>query len=273
MKLPGFLQKHVNSRETALMKKDFREMWQNRGVRSMLVVVPLIFVVLLPIFFMVLANILPQSSLSSMQQMRVLLSQKQSYMNDRQTLFYIFSVFLAPMLYLIVVLMAACVTAASSFVGEKERGTIETLFLTPMTPLQIFKAKVLGCVSISAVATLVSFIMYAIVMSVGDILLGVTAFWMDPSWAVMFFLLSPALILFGVLFMVLVSGRSHSFRESVQICGYVLLPLTLLFVGQFSGLFRMNAGHYLLLSVLIFIVDFIIWKVTTAHFSPEKLLG
>jgi ABC-type Na+ efflux pump permease subunit len=273
LKLPKWIRNAANRREKVLIKKDFREMWQNLGVRAMLVIVPLLFVVCLPILFMVLAYILPDSSIKDMQQMRILLSERQSYMNDRQALFYVFSFCLAPMLYLIVVLMTACVTAASSFVGEKERGTIETLFLTPLTTREIFRAKVLGCTALSVVASLISFILYAIVMSVGDILLGVTAFWADPSWAVMFFLLTPILILFGVLFMVLVSGRSHSFRESVQICGYVLLPLTLLYVGQFSGFFRMNAGHYILLSVFLAVMDCILWKVTMAHFTLEKMLG
>lgn len=272
MKLPKFLRKLVDSRQTALIKKDFREMWQNLIVRSMLVIVPLLFVVLFPILFMVLANILPASSVSGMEQMRVLLSEKQSYMNDRQTLFFVYSACLGPMLYLIVPLMTACVTAASSFVGEKERGTIETLFLTPLTTGEIFNSKVFGCVGLSALVSLISFVLYAVVMSIGDILLGVTAFLADPSWLIMVFLLSPALIVFGVLFMVLVSGRSHSFMESVQICGYVLLPLILLYVGQFSGIFRLSAWHYFVISVFVAIVDFAIWKITSAHFTPEKLL-
>lgn len=272
MKLPKFLRRLLNGRQMVLIKKDFREMWYNPVVRSMLVVVPLVFVVLLPILFMVLANLLPASSVSGMEQMRTLLSEKQSYMNDRQSLFYIYSDCLAPMLYLIVPLMTACVTAASSFVGEKERGTIETLFLTPLTTREIFNSKVLGCVGLSALVSLLSFALYAIVMSIGDILLGVTAFLADPIWLPMVFLLSPALILFGVLFMVLVSGRSHSFMESVQICGYVLLPLILLYVGQFTGTFRLTVLHYLLLGLLIGAVDCVIWKITSAHFTPEKLL-
>lgn len=272
MRLPKFLSRLINVRQTALIKKDFKEMWQNLIVRTMLVIVPLSFVVLLPILFMVLANILPSSSVEGMEKMRVLLSEKQNYMNDRQTLFFIYSDCLGPMLYLIVPLMTACVTAASSFVGEKERGTIETLFLTPFTTKEIFNSKVLGCVGLSALVSLISFVLYAIVMSVGDILLGVTAFWADPSWITMVFLLAPALIVFGVLFMVLVSGRSHSFMESVQICGYVLLPLILLYVGQFSGMFRLSAWHYFVISVFMAAVDFIIWKITSAHFTPEKLL-
>lgn len=272
MKLPKFLNKHIDRREKALVKKDFLEMWQNMAVRTMLVIVPLIFVVLLPIFFMVLANSLPKSSLTGMQQMRGLLSDKQSYMNNRQLLFYVYSDCLGPMLYLIVPLMTACVTAASSFVGEKERGTMATLFLSPITARQIFNAKLIGSVGISALCSLISFVAYAIVMTIGDVLLGVTAFLTNPSWIVMVLLLSPALIIFGALFMVLVSGRSHSFMESVQICGYVLLPLILLFVGQFTGSFRLHAVHYLVLSLLVMVADFIIWRITSAHFTPEKLL-
>lgn len=86
MKLPGFLSKLIDSRETALIKKDFKEMWQNMIVRTMLVFVPLLFVVLLPILFMVLAKVLPSSSMQGMEQMRGLLTEKQSYMNNQQAL-------------------------------------------------------------------------------------------------------------------------------------------------------------------------------------------
>ncbi|HCA72303.1 MAG TPA: ABC transporter [Ruminococcaceae bacterium] len=272
MKLPGFLSKLIDSRETALIKKDFKEMWQNMIVRTMLVFVPLLFVVLLPILFMVLAKVLPSSSMQGMEQMRGLLTEKQSYMNNQQALFAIYSDYLSPMLFLIVPLMTACVTAANSFVGEKERSTMETLFLTPLTAPEIFDSKVLGCVGLSAISSLISFVLYAIVMSVGDVLLEVRSFWTNPNWIMIVFLLSPALIVFGVLFMVLVSGRSHSFMESVQICGYVLFPLILIYIGQFTGAFRLNAVSYLLISFLIMIIDFIIWKITSVHFTPEKLL-
>lgn len=248
-------------------------MWQNMVVRAILIVIPLLFVVLLPILFMVLANILPTASVQGMEKVKALLPQSPSYMNVRQTFFYVYSEFLGPMLYLIVVLMASCVTAASSFVGEKERGTMETLFLTPLAAREIFKAKVIGCVALAALTSLVSFLLYGIVLSIGDILLGVTAFWTNPTWAVMVFLLSPALILFGVLFMVLVSGRSRSFMESVQICGYVLLPLILLYICQYSGLVRMNAWLYFVVSILVLVADAVLAKVTSAHFTLEKLLG
>lgn len=274
MKLPGFLQRLLNRREKALIRKDLREIWQTHYTRVVLLCAPVLLAICLPAVFMVLSNLLPNSSIETMRSMDPLLSQRQAYMNDRQTMFYVFSDCLGPLLFLMIPLIVSSATAACSFVGEKERGTVETLFLTCFTTREILKAKVLGCLALSSLVTLLSFLLFGIVMTVGDVLLGVTFFFVSNwTWPVLVLVLAPALTLFGVLFMVMVSGRSHSYMESMQICGYVLLPLALLFVGQFSGAFRLDAGAYLLLGLLFYFIDCILWQIAARRFTAEKLLG
>lgn len=92
-------------------------------------------------------------------------------------------------------LMGSTVSAACSFVGEKERSTIETLLLTPLSIKQIFRAKVLGCIILSAISTAISFVIFTIVISTGDILLGMP-FFLNWNWLVLVLLLAPAITVF-----------------------------------------------------------------------------
>lgn len=272
MKLPRVFTKLINPREVGLIRKDFREIWSNGVVRTLLILLPVVLAGVVPIVFMVLASVLPEESVESMRQMRALLGDSQSYMDDRQSMFYIFSDCLGPMLFLLIPLLVSCLTAATSFVGERQHGTLETLFLTPMSTREIFKAKAVGSMVLSVIATLASFVIYLVVMIVGDVLLQVTFFLANPSWLVIVLLVSPALIVFGVLFMVILNAHGTSVGESLQICGYVTLPFILLFVAQFSGVFRFHIGWYLLLALVIWVVDLVLWRNTSRHFTTEKLL-
>ena len=98
------------------------------------------------------------------------------------------------------------------------------------------------------------------------------AFFLNWNWLVLVFLLAPATTVFGVIFMVLVSGKSKSYMESMQISGYIVLPLVLLFIGQFTGLFQLNAIILLVISLVMVVLDFVLYFVAAKMFTPEKLL-
>jgi NADH:ubiquinone oxidoreductase subunit K len=69
-----------------------------------------------------------------------------------------------------------------------------------------------------------------------------------------------------------VSAKSKSYIESVQTSGYIVLPLVLMFVGQFTGLFTLNAVIFLLVSVVVVLIDIPVWMIASRSFTAEKLL-
>ena len=263
--------KLLTDAEKAVASKDFGEIWDNKTTRGMLILVPLLMVVLLPVLFLVLIISVPTGQMNGVDQMLKLLPEEAKNLDVRQSLFYLMTNTICPMFFLMIPLMSSSVSAACSFVGEKERGTLETLLLTPLSLGRIFKAKVLGCVSLSAAATAVSFLAFAVVISVGDILLGMP-FFLNWNWLVLVFLLAPAVTVFGVVFMVVVSGKSKSYMESVQTSGYIVLPVIALFIGQFTGLFRVDAVLLLLVSLVVLLADIPLWIFAARLFTPEKLL-
>lgn len=257
--------------QKAVVRKDFREMWDVPMARGTLLAVPLILAVGIPVLFLVIVCLSPADQFHGMDQIVRFLPRETKDYNVRQISFYMLTNMLCPMLFLMIPLMASSVSAASSFVGEKERGTLITLLLTPLGIRDIFKAKILGCISLSAVITAISFVSFSIVTAVGDILLGLP-FFFNWNWLVLVFLLAPGITVFGVVFMVLFSARSKSYNESVQTSGYLVLPIVLLFVGQFSGLFALNAVVFLIVSLVVIAVDIPLWLVTARSFTAEKLL-
>ncbi|MCY1714546.1 ABC transporter permease [Caproiciproducens galactitolivorans] len=257
--------------EQAVVKKDFGEIWSTKMVRNTMILVPVIMAVFLPILYLVLICFVPSNQINGADQMMKLLPKEAAGFNAQQSMFYLMTNMICPMFFLMIPLMSSSVSAACSFVGEKERSTIETLLLTPLSVKSIFKAKVLGCILLSAITTAISFVAFAIVISVGDIILQMP-FFLNWNWLILVLLLAPAITVFGVVFMVLVSGRSKSYMESIQTSGYIVLPLILLFVGQFTGLFQLSALLLLFAAAVVVVADFLLWLFASRLFTPEKLL-
>lgn len=261
----------ISREEKAVIRKDFGEIWDSKMARSTMLVVPVVMVIFFPIFFLVLISTIPTDQINGVEQMMKMLPAEAKDFGIRQSMFYLMTNVISPMFFLMIPLMASSVSAASSFVGEKERGTLVTLLLTPLGIKRIFKSKVLGCIALSAVTTAISFLLFAVIVSAGDIILGMP-FFLNWRWLVLILFLSPAATVFGVIFMVLVSGKSRSYIESIQASSYIIVPVVLLFLSQLVGSFVLGAPILLVISAILMAVDILLWILASRSFTPEKLL-
>jgi ABC-type Na+ efflux pump, permease component len=257
--------------QRAVVKKDFGEVWSTKMVRMTILIVPAILVVFMPLLFLCIILFAPMDSINGADKLLAMLPAEFKNIDIRAGMFYAITNMMCPMFFLMIPLMASSVSAACSFVGEKERSTMETLLLTPMSVRDIFSAKVVGCILISVVSTVVSFVAFAAVILTGNYILHMPVF-LNWNWAVLLLLFVPAVTLFGVIFMVLVSGKAKTFMEAQQLSGYVVMPIILLFVGQFTGLFVLNALILLIISVAVLAADFFLMRSAAKSFTPEKLL-
>ncbi|MCI1964879.1 MAG: ABC transporter permease subunit [Oscillospiraceae bacterium] len=263
--------KILTSEEKTVVFKDFGDIWENKTARSILFLVPFMMTLVLPVFFLILLFHVPSDQIKGMEQMLQLLPAQAADLNGRQSVFYLVTNLIFPMFFLMIPLTSASICAASSFILEKERGTLETLLLTPLSVKRVFKAKVLGGIFLSALTTAVSFLLFSIVMAVGDLLLSMP-FYLNWNWLVLFFFLSPVITVFSVLFMALTSAKSVSNTESFQTSGYLVLPIVLLFMGQFTGLYQVNAILLLWISGILFAADLVLCFFSVRLFTAEKLL-
>ncbi|MDQ1911767.1 ABC transporter permease subunit [Paenibacillus sp. GD4] len=138
--------------------------------------------------------------------------------------------------YLLTAIINSSVSAANSFVGEKERRTLESLLFAPISMTELFTGKVLAAFLPSYGIALATFVLAA--LAVNGLAGGVFAspFFLDASWLLLMGWLVPALVLFSILLNVLISARVKTFQEAQQFGGLLVLPVIGLLVSQSTGL-------------------------------------
>jgi ABC-2 type transport system permease protein len=173
--------------------------------------------------------------------------------------YFIFVYFFAP-LFLVLPVMVANVIAADSFVGEKERKTLEALIYTPTSDRELYLAKLLAPWIAGVVIALVGAVVYGVVVNLVTGALLDVMFFPNLIWIALVLWVAPPAAGLGLATMVLVSSRVNTFQEAYQLGGVVVVPIVLLVVGQVAGVVYFSLGLVLLLGLLLWVADFaIIW--------------
>lgn len=235
----------------AIVRKDVLMVARNRGVRTPLLMAPVVILVLLPIVLVTGGNLIasgspvPDVSLAPSSLQEVTSPEFQARSTGLQGpgvwAVFVLEYFLAP-LYLLVPLIVATVIAADSFAGERERGTLEALLHTPTTDEELWLAKVLAAWLPAVAVGLGGFLVYGIVANVvawphiGQVFFPTTA------WLVLALWVAPAVAGIGLGTIVLVSSRVQSLQAAHQIGSLVVLPVILLVIAQVSGALLFDTG-------------------------------
>jgi ABC-2 type transport system permease protein len=175
-------------------------------------------------------------------------------------------------LFLILPVFIPVMLAAHSVAGEKERRTIEPLFASPVTDLEIILGKTIAAVIPGLLITWIAFAVFAIGVDVltwkefGKLLLP------DGMWLFANFVVSPLLSFFGNCLAVAVSFRVGDARLAQQLSAVVVLPFVAVVIGQFSGFFFVGSSFYLLLAPLIAALDLAMLRVALWASDRERVL-
>lgn len=139
---------------------------------------------------------------------------------------------LAAPFFLVVPLMVSSVLATDAFTGEKDRRTLESLLHLPVRERDLYLSKLLGAF---LPALLVAWGGFALFVAVTDVaswpVLG-RPLLPTARWAVLVLWVAPASAALGLGVMVRLSLRARTSQEAQQLGGVVVLPLTVLAVGQ-----------------------------------------
>ncbi|NPV77848.1 MAG: ABC transporter permease subunit [Anaerolineae bacterium] len=159
------------------------------------------------------------------------------------------------------------VIALESFVGEKERGSIEPLLNTPLKDWQLYLGKLLS----STVPPLFSSFLGMSVYLFGLYLQGIP--W--PEGRVLFLIIILTIVQAVVMVSgaVVVSSQATSVRAANLLASFIIIPVALLvqgesilmFWGTYSTLWWAVGGLVVLAVLLV--------RVGLAHFQREELLG
>lgn len=264
----------------AIVRKDLKVVVQNKGVVIPLILVPLIFLILLPGLAGLVPTLvtgLPGTPLSGMDNfvtsMPEGLQSALAGYNQAQTIIVLVLVyFLAPM-YLIIPLMVASVIAADSFAGEKERKTLEALLYTPTSDIDLFVAKLLSAWLPAIAVALGGFVVYGLVANLAAWPTMGQIFFPNAMWLVLALWVAPAAAGLGLGAMVLASARAQGFQDAYQIGGIVVLPILLLVIGQATGVMYFNLGLVLLLGLILWLLDGLLLWLGVRTFQRSELIA
>jgi len=159
------------------------------------------------------------------------------------------------------------VVALESFVGEKERGTIEPLLSAPFDDWQLYFGKLLVGVMTPLVASYSSILLYLIMVSRQNLTM--------PSASVLtqLFLLTAAHAFLMVSAAIVISVQSTSVKAANLLASFIVIPVAILMQGEAVMLFWGNERVLWLGIAGVTIIALLLIRVGIAHFEREYLLG
>ena len=159
------------------------------------------------------------------------------------------------------------IIALETFVGEKERRSIEPLLATPVTDLELYLGKMIAATALPLLGSLVGVSIYlgGLYWSVGYL----------PSLEL--FILLFALNIAGGIVMVagavVVSSQTTSVRAANLLASFIIIPMAMLIQGESMIMFW---GHYRILWVIfagLLLIAAIMIRMGVKTFNREGILG
>ena len=261
----------MNTRQFALMKKDIRSITSNKQVLMVMLMVPLALTIVLPSIIVFVTVLVPDSA-SDFQKLLDMLPVSAGEYNQEQLILGLVLNKIMPAFFLIIPVMASSVMAASSFVGEKEKHTLETLLYSPLSLKQLFQSKILAGFSVGMMVSYISFAAMMIVLEIEMFFLTGSVMIPDISWLVIMLLIAPALSLVAIAVTVRGSAKAQTIEEAQQRAVFLIFPILALVIGQFTGIILVNTGLLLGLGIVLAILDVFFMKGAAKNFTYEKLL-
>ena len=222
----------------AVVRRDLTVALGSKAVVLPALIVPIVLLVLLPLAAGLLPRAVDMASGGDLEALFAILpTDVVAGLPDDpglQAAYVLVAYLLAPLILLVPVMFAS-VIAADGIAGEKERGTLEGLLLTPLTDRELAVAKLLAAWIPAVVLGIGGAVLYAVVgnltvgTQLGRVVLPTTefalmAFWVGPTFA--------AAALGAVS---LVSVRVSTTQEAFQLGGLVVIPVVVMLVSQASG--------------------------------------
>lgn len=257
--------------QSVLIKKDLKGITANRQLFCVILIVPLVLTIVLPSIFILATQFAPEES-NDIKQLLNLLPIEQQTGDLNELVIGLVMNNVMPMFFLMIPIMSASVMAASSFVGEKEKHTLETMLYCPLSIKQIFQAKVLASFLMSMFVSFISFVAMILVMEVEILLTTGSLLIPDISWLFVMLLISPAISLIAIVLIVRGSAKAQTMEEAQQRSVFLVLPIILLLAGQFTGIVLIGKWLLLGLGIVLMGIALLMMHGSVGKFNYETVL-
>lgn len=167
------------------------------------------------------------------------------------------------------------VIALETFVGEKERRSLEPLLSTPLTNTELYIGKTLAAMIPPLIASFGGMSFYMLTLLGGELV------WRpQPMLIVQIFALTVIQALVMVTGAVVVSSQTTSTRAANLLASFIIIPMTLVINGESIIMFMApdaespsGIGALWAIMVGMFIVVLLLLRMGNAIFNREELLG
>jgi uncharacterized membrane protein SpoIIM required for sporulation/ABC-type transport system involved in multi-copper enzyme maturation permease subunit len=167
------------------------------------------------------------------------------------------------------------VIALETFVGEKERRSLEPLLSSPLTNTELYIGKTLAAMIPPLVASLAGMLVY-----LGSLLFGELVWRPAPALVLQIMLLTVVQALVMVTGAVVVSSQATSTRAANLLASFIIIPMTLMVQAESAIMFvapdaESPNGILALWGIIaaMLIVTVLFLRVGNAIFNREELLG
>ena len=159
------------------------------------------------------------------------------------------------------------VIALETFVGEKERRSLESLLATPLTDLQLYVGKLLAATIPPVLASYLGMVTYLLLM-------GLTLDWWPPiSLLLVSMTLSTVQSLVMVSGAVIVSSQSTSVRAANLLASFIIIPMAFLLQAEAGLLLFADYTVLWLIALCLIVVNILLIRLGIRVFNREQLLG
>lgn len=234
-----------------IVKKDWMEVKSNKNILVPLLLIPALLSVIIPLFL-----VLPTLNSAGV------------------AAFLITTDLITKPLLLMIPTFAALIIASDSIAGEKERKTIESFLVLPLTDREILIGKVLSALIPSLVASWISFLLMGFTLNIaGRPNLGTyIIIFGDASWWLLESLLVTIISFMTTLFMVLISAIVRNVRVAQQYALIAITPIAGLLIAGISQAFVLDVNGILILSGILGAIVLGLAYITTRRLNREKLI-
>lgn len=162
---------------------------------------------------------------------------------------------------------ASLVIALDTFVGERERGSIEPLLNTPLKDWQLYLGKLLAAIVPTLAGSFLGMGVYLSGLVISRITLP------DTGMILQIFALTIVQAVMMVSAAVVVSSQATSVRASNLLSSFIIIPAALLIQGESVVMFWGNTGTLWWVVAGVVVLTMLMVRVGLAHFRREELLG
>ena len=256
-----------------IFKKDWQEIYKNKEILLPIIILPILFSIIFPILLIGSALLIPSEELNNGEGLADLIPFFQGQENEvLKIIIYYNTNFLMKPLFLFTPMILTMVVASDSFAGEKERKTIESLLILPITDKELILGKVLTAFIPAIIATWAAFGAFqALIFFMTYDIIGFNLIGLD--WYLLLFLFTPLLSFFSVIIMIISSSRAKDAKSAQNVAVIIILPVISLFFLQMTNLFVLNIINILILSAFMGFLDLLMIHLGGKQLNRDRLIS